>query len=1611
MAMNFMGLGFSFGAKDSGLSGVLKDVLTRVDGLAEGIRTFGTSAEKATQPMANLANSFGGKVFEGAAEGLEHVGNALEGSVFEGVLKGSKMMEDAERSYNAAGEGIGMSFDNVKNSLKGVYQQLVGDRIQKFAEQIPVERFKAVGEQIKTSMGMAGNFAQRLFGMKKGFEQVGQGAEKAAQPLQHFASKDAAAKAQGMDQAVKTLSGTLGQKLPAAARKGGEKFKRSADGIEAGGNQVSRSFQKIDESASKMGKSVGTSGDKFKSFLDKMPMKRLAGVAGALGNIGSAGGELTTGFEAAAQQNSVDTRKIVANTGLMGKELNKANQEAAGLVMGMKVSAQTAGHATSAMIKFGPVLKAIGVDSAATGVKLEDGLGIPIYETAQNFDRMQKGLKLTDKDLGNLSRSFMATGEAVGDVQGPIKHMDEIMSLAQRRTNLLAQGVKTIGGKDAVMSINQASRSLYALTGNAKGAQEAALTIEGKLVESLESVRNMFTGTESELHGFLTNTSVVTGDVTKAFKSAEGGVGPFIDNMSDLFAKLKKGGKSTAQIMKMFGGRMTQVFGDQASEVLLSALDKADEAKVATIKASKAMSRSFGEAGKETWRSSMTLKESMDLIVGAAEARFRNLGRGNAQKFVTDASKQFAKFNDSAEKISKEGGPLGKMVDKMSEISFLGAKAFLPEALRPMSMVFSKLGPEVATAVQAFGPLVPALLALLNPVTLILAAFTLLHLGFKQTEAHIKGLSGKDTQAAQKSVAGLEKQLKGLTEGTEEYSLVSAKLTGAQANLARVQKDVKLSASFSDSSKAVVGLRAELAKLPKTSAKYAESLEKLKSAEAKQHDAEKAIAAESRKEFVQTIKEKLKGFGEQAKAFVKKLPGYAKELAEEFATIFTEIDWRGLWKSIGDSIKNIDWKAIGEQLKELWTSLGDAAKKVKWGEIIGKVGDQLIAQRNTLIEAVVDLLDQVLVGSKNLIDWDKFGEILKTGLGVAVAKAGAGFSALIEILRTKLLPVIAKVFDRAVDIVKDLPSRVGAALSGLGPMVGGALKHIVPVVLDFLVGLLALAGTLLMKFYHALPSILEGLGDLIKGALDFVRDVIIGIMQGVRDWLVKTFPSLAGPITAVFDTIESAYRGMYDGIKFIIDLVIGVVTGFERAALAVWDSVFGGDALSGAASAFDPVIDVLKTVWNVLSAVGEVIFGVLIPYWNVLWSVAKFAATVIWSGLRIVFAALETIGYVIYRVVVIAFKVLAGIATVAIGAIVAVLTWLWKEVWEPQWNAMAAIVVAVWEKYIKPVWDPVAAFFVNIFDQAGKAVTSAADVIVGAWATVRKGFKDFFDWIEKIVDDLFGHSTIPDAFDRGFKAITTIFSTFWEMAKGIFDKVTAFVGAMFAPVTKIVDKIFGGGGDSVASMIGAGMDKALDVIKNVVGGVVALVQKTLYDAIVEGITSAFVAAFKATTESSKTFFKVQLEAFTSFTNKVFDLFKNMWFKILTTTLESSVAMTGELSKSLNQLGQVKAALDAVIAARTEANKSGTKEGEQLKAETDVTKYNQQMLDQARHPDWFMNIYGPNFDSKMGELIGAVKAIKAVPMAATGTGGISKAIDKLRPSTGAAVAAGAQLPSK
>jgi hypothetical protein len=1008
--------------------------------------------------------------------------------------------------------------------------------------------------------GMGWNFSAKGDGMLSFFDSAkSKSAEMAAgfmhladasmgveAPLEHIVSDNSLMDMEALDEAVAALGNSLSNKLPASAKKGATKLKGSTAAIKLMQRGIAGGFDLMRQGVSTLNQILSV--NKLQAFIEAVSLHKLGEIGHQIASLGTQGTNLTTSFEAQAQAASVSTRKIAFGFGFAGKALNKANAEAAGMVMGMKLSEQTATEAVYSMKLASKELNAVGLDSSKTVAMLSDAAGVNAVELATNLKTLRSEFKFTDKDLKGVSSSFAQFGENSGDVKGGLDQIGELMPILRSRALLLKSGFKGIPVEQFARETASAADALFQMTGNAKTARETSFSLAKVLTESADKFSGLFAGTEDDLHQFLYSMSITTGDVNDAFGMMSQGPAGFIKGMGKMVTQVKAKGGSVEDFMKLMRGQMSQAMDPAVADQLISAFDKFDGSMLKSMVSVEKADKSLGKMAKDGWRSSMTLQESFDMMQGSAMARFRQISRAAAVTFVGETGKTFDIFNKKAEALVKEGGPLGMIVEKFSEMHQLGAKALLPQALQPMVAVFGHLYDELIPTVTALGALGFRFGGLLGPLGLVIGAVGLLHAGFLQTQKHLAA-QDKTWQTAQKSAEGLQKHLKGLKKGTKDYDETLKKL-GQQQN---IQKGVE--------------------------AGYAE---------------------QSRKVFAENLTAKIKMVAGAAGKLLAAAPALIKTIGQEFEVLKNQIPWRTLWEGFKAQVAPVG-KMLGDLLKKGFDWAVQELKsyfKTWWKNLSGIWGDSSTSFSDKIKETAKDS-SGILLGAFAL---GKFAPIFKVFgvLGDLLGPVTGALETIVE-LGSGLLGVSSAAFIAGAAIVALI-----AAFAIWPDEANAAVDSVLSFVHDGLSKAVEWVTTWIIDHFTEIPGMILTLqGRIFKAIIDvfaiptqLLQTVVDAIIDGIHNALVKKFPEL----TKTFDRLFATIKTVAHTLILVTSLFTNPFYAMKKAIDFVTNAF--GPMKSAGSSTFEAIWAVIKPVWDMLSAIGEFVGTVMVRVWRIFAIVA-----------------------------------------------------------------------------------------------------------------------------------------------------------------------------------------------------------------------------------------------------------------------------------------------------------------------------------------------------------------------------------------------------------------------
>lgn len=943
----------------------------------------------------------------------------------------------------------------------------------------------------------------------------------------------------------------------------------------------------------------------FKAFADKtldQAKNKFDALTGAQKN-------LTTSAEAEAQQRAVEARRTAANMGYTGKALDQVIGQASSMAKALDIGAE---EATKAIYNFAwaeDQFKALGIKTATDLAKFTGSFQVDQEKFTETLAIMGKELKITGQELPALAGSFIAYGKESGNVGAALMDIEESIKLVRSQASLLGRELDPKTMASYVKQQATITGILYSATQDLSGAKALSQAFTQQSVESQKTLRDMFAGTADDLTDFQKELSVLGIDVGKSMQMMEQGPEGVMMSLAQMAQQAKGSEVSWARFTQFVGGRLGKALGEEQTDQFINALRNMDAASIeASVSAAKA-SADLGKMTKEAWRSGKTLATVFDEAEEALVTRFRAIGRSAAVDFVKDSQQAFKEFGDSMAAIAKEGGPMGQVVTKLSEIHQIGALALVPREMRGFAAVLGSVTDNLAPAVTALGAMGFRFSMLLSPALILGSLIGLL--GFEFGALFLK------TRDAGAAFELLSEKLTDL--GTRAWDFAKRIGNAVLDGLVGITAKLESFASGMDWSKFFTDMFASFGSGAKGSFSQIES----------------GLA-----DLWGVLQSVLSGQSPAAKTRLGKIAG---SLLSAVSAIFA---------GLGSALMKVDWSGMmGRVFTALGSALGQLNQvfaKVPWDKLFGALfgvltkalsllaGDTVASFLGTiarlLVERVGILVDAALVLIQKTVEflstvnWSailgKLARTLATLLGSALQGAVPLLSKVFKVIPGLLTQVLSF----AMTLLKNLPAQVAGVLMTLGKevkaLLPGLLKAAGSLVGQLLVWVFKEGLPFLVK---SLPAMVEGLWDLLVGIGSLVLDLLDGLWEGVKELFSALWAEVAPelkPITEWFsetwawikeggakawaylrDTGGSAWKGLksfwaeatgffmalWEGVK---TLTLGLFQGIALFAklsydgvVAVWEGVsgfFGGifDAVRGlAADMAQSVVASLVNIW------------------------------------------------------------------------------------------------------------------------------------------------------------------------------------------------------------------------------------------------------------------------------------------------------------------------------------------------------------------------------------------------------------------------------------------------
>lgn len=1042
-----------------------------------------------------------------------------------------------------------------------------------------------------------------IFGTKvdKPFDKMGSKIAEVEEPISRF-GMDVGAEFERVDTAVlKSASkfDSLKDTLRNLSKRGlsvlgppfiaiASRFKRKGAGdIESGGKKVVETLTKMKNSMSVFNDILRQ--NKLQTFIQSIALDRLNKISEGLQHIGEAGQHLTTGLEAEMAGMAKTARASAVNMGLMGKDVGKFTGKVAGMAKGLNIDVGTAADATWGWSKAMEELRAVGIRSATDLAKLSEVTGLNTKEFALSLKSMRAQFQMTDKDMQQVVGSFTSLGQATGDVGGALGHLPAMMDLISRHSVSMGKKLSPAQLADYAAQTAAVAAGFGKLGKTQTQAMDIAMKLSDQLVSSQENTQNMFTGTSDELDQFTERLSITTGDTQAAFKLMSSGPQKMIQSIARMLMRAKKDGKKVTEVMGFMAGNLRGVLGDQVTADLVTMFDNADESLLKTMgdtKAAVTPLHKLGDAGFSTGR---TLEEAYQLMQDSAISRFRAISNVGG-KFVKDSGAEFKKWGDAMAKIAKEGGPMGALVKKMSEINVIGIKALLPETLRPMAAVFGTMTAQIMPTIGALGALGFRFTMLLSPVGLIVAGLTAF--GVMLLDARMKTKSwGKALGTVLTKVKHGAKVFVDWVK--KKWDQAINFMSGFANNFAKAAKDIDWKQIFTN-------MFAHIRNGVRVAAKFVEDA--AKDLWSIITDAFSGSKGKAKTRVGQIIKDLTAGFVEIFKGLFAALAEYdfGKDIGDFLDTLGGTIQ-KGLAFLGSDTVRDFLSKAVdfgtdtvdklGKGFLDLFDKATDKLKGLDLGSKIGPLLDTVLTYETHFVEKSEGVLD----------GWAK-----------------------------RLPSSMGKAFDFISEFVTTLPGKLDKAFDGIETKLHPAMQRIGKGLMELLwtiaKALPGIAWKSVVLFYYKLPIAFVKLGLVV---FKFLFKILADILEGIGEWIWKKLAPAVGKAYDVFvGFLEKIKKPFAEAWAYLGDLVVkfktrftGILDDTEQFVRGVFGRIKGWmnspitdveAAWDGLKASFSKTFeDIKKTILDDIDAVVNV-FGHLEDR-------AKNALTGIWDHVKHLF--------------------------------------------------------------------------------------------------------------------------------------------------------------------------------------------------------------------------------------------------------------------------------------------------------------------------------------------------------------------------------------------------------
>lgn len=499
----------------------------------------------------------------------------------------------------------------------------------------------------------------------------------------------------------------------------------------------------------------------------------------------------------------------------------------------------------------------------------------------------------------------------------------------------------------------------------------------------------------------------------------------------------------------------------------------------------------------------------------------------------------------------------------------------------------------------------------------------------------------------------------------------------------------------------------------------------------------------------------------------------------------------------------------GRSLTDIGTIFGSVAAR---GKLQGDDMLQLMSSGIPVLQMLGKHLNKTSAEVSDMvsdgkIDFQTFADAMKEGLGGAAQSAGTTFtgalanvkaalSRLGETAATPVLNGLRGLFNQAIPLIDAFTAAVKPTLEKVGAGLQKGLEQAIPTVTAFF-DKLGKSQTVqqFASYLASLKDDLKELGSSLSGAAGAVWNVISEPLSELYNQAKGQLPAIADG----FKTLLHAVSGLLDYVSAHTDSIIPLAKGITAFVLASkgisavsagLKTVSGGlKAISATASGVEKTATAAFDLIGKISDAGSAAGGLkqlagsfnLVKAAQSAWSAVTKAATAV----QLAFSAALDANPI-------------GMLVVAIGAVVAALTWFFTqtETGKQLWNSFATWFTGIWNQIstaCRPILQAIGTFITQTMSQIQQiwqtGWTLITTIIQNIWNTIGPIIMTALTAIITGIQTFI--ATITPLLQAGIQVIQTIFqtaatiiSTVWN---GLWNTITTVVQGTWTIITTIIN--------------------------------------------------------------------------------------------------------------------------------------------------------------------------------------------------------------------------------